>query len=58
MAIKKTDLLVAELRMIADTLLSQYCKEVLIEAAERLEETDKIAEFYRNEAEKNKGGKK
>ena len=51
MAIKKTQLLVTELRMIADTLVSEHCKNILIEAAERLEDTDKIAEFYRNKAE-------
>lgn len=51
MEIKKTKLLVAELRVIADTVLNQYSKEVLIEAAQRLEDTDKIATFYRNKAE-------
>lgn len=55
MGIKKTQLLVTELRMIADTLTSEHCRNVLIEAAERLEDTDKIAEFYRNKAE-NTGG--
>ena len=52
MAIKKTKLLVAELRMIANTVANKHCKEILIEAAERLEDTDKIATFYRNTAEK------
>ena len=52
MAIKKTKLLVAELRMIADTLTSEYSRDILIEAAERLEDTDKIATFFRNTAEK------
>ena len=51
MEIKKTKLLVAELRMIADTVLNQYSKQVLLEAAQRLEDTDKIATFYRNKAE-------
>lgn len=46
MAIKKTNLLVAELRVIAPTLMSQYCSEVLLEAAQRLEDTDKIARAY------------
>ena len=55
MAIKKTKLLVAGLRAIAPTLMSKYCSEVLLEAAQRLEDTDKIAKFYRNEAE-NLGG--
>ena len=48
---KQTKLLVAELRVIADTLLSQYCKECLLEAAQRLEDTNKIAEYYRQKAE-------
>lgn len=52
---KKTKLLVAELRMISDTLCSEYCKEVLIEAAQRLEDTHKIATFFRNKVE-NTGG--
>lgn len=52
MELKKTKLLVAELRMIADTLTSKYCRDILIEAAERLEDTDKIAEYYRKQAER------
>lgn len=48
---KQTKLLVAELRVIALTLTSQYCKDILEEAAERLEDTEKIAEFYRQKAE-------
>lgn len=52
MAIKKTQLLIAELRMIARTLTSQYCRNILIESAERLEDTEKIAEYYRKKAEK------
>ena len=52
MAVKKTKLLVAELRMIADTLESDYCRGILIEAAERLEDTNKIAEYYRKQAER------
>lgn len=51
MSIKKTKLLVAELRVIANTLGSKHCRNILIEAAQRLEDTDKIAEFYRNKAE-------
>ena len=51
MGIKKTKLLVAELRVIADTLASEHCRNVLREAAQRLEDTDKIAVFYRNKAE-------
>lgn len=49
---KQTKLLVAELRVIASTLMSQYCQGILIQAAERLEETDKIAHFYHKELEK------
>lgn len=51
MGLKKTKLLVAEVRMIADTLTSDYCRESLLEAAQRLEDTDKIAEYYRKQAE-------
>jgi chorismate mutase len=51
MSIKKTKLLVAEVRMIASTLVSDYCRNILEEVAERLEDTEKIAEFYRKEAE-------
>ena len=51
MAVKKTKLLVAELRMIANTLTSDYCRNILIEAAERLEDTETIAEYYRKQAE-------
>ena len=50
---KKTKLLVAELRVIALTLCSQYCRDILNQAAERLEDTEKIAEFFRKEAIKN-----
>lgn len=49
--VKKTKLLVAELRVIAMTLPNKHCREVLREAAERLEDTDKIAKFYWNKAE-------
>lgn len=51
MSVKKTRLLVTELRMMADFVFNKYCREILIEAAERLEDTDKIAEFYRKKAE-------
>ena len=57
MSIKKTKLLVAELKVIAGTLACEYCRKILIEAADRLEETDKIAEFYRKKAEKRKAKK-
>lgn len=49
--VKKTKLLVAELRMIAPTLMSQHCREILLAAAQRLEDTDKIAKYYRNKLE-------
>lgn len=52
MKIKKTQLLVAELRVMALTQANEYCRDILNEAAERLEDTDKIAEFFRKEAEK------
>lgn len=54
MKIRKTELLAIELRMIASSLLSRHCQEILEEAADRLEDTEKIAEFYRKEAEKRK----
>ena len=41
-------LLAAELRVIANSLRSQYFREFLIEAAIRLEDTNKIATFFRN----------
>lgn len=53
---KKTKLLVAELRVIALTLCSEYCRDILNEAAERLEDTDKIAVFFRKEAIKHNTG--
>lgn len=51
MKIKKTKLLVAELRVIANIQPNEHCRNVLLEAAQRLEDTDKIATFYRNKAE-------
>lgn len=51
MSVKKTRLLVAEVRMIASVTANDCWREILEEAAERREETDKIAEFYRKEAE-------
>lgn len=52
MQTKKTQLLAIELRVIADTLTSNHCRKILKESADRLEETEKIAEFYRRKAEK------
>ena len=50
MSIKKTKLLVAELRVIADSFPSEHCQEILTEAATRLEDTEKIAEFFRKKS--------
>lgn len=50
MAEKKTKLLVAEVEVIADTLQSNYCREVLKEAAQRLSDLERICEYYRTEA--------
>lgn len=52
MSVKKTRLLVAEVRMIASVTANDCWRNILEEAAERLEDTEKIAEFYRKEAEK------
>lgn len=52
MKAKKTKLLVAELEMIADTLPSKHCHDVLDEAALRLHELEVIAKYYRDEAER------
>ena len=49
MKAKKTRLLSAELEMIAETLASDYCRQILREAAERLHDLERIAEFYREE---------
>ena len=49
---KKTALLVAELEMIADTLGSKYCANILRDAAKRLHDLESIADFYHKEAEK------
>ena len=61
MSIKKTQLLASELEVIAETLPSNYCREVLIESAQRLKELERIAEFYQAEAsrlaERHKGRK-
>jgi hypothetical protein len=51
MAIKKTKLLVAELKVIAFTIPNKHVRNVLREAADRLDDTDKIATFYRNKVE-------
>jgi hypothetical protein len=49
---KETNVLAEQLRVIATTLLSKHSREILEEAAERLEDIEKIAEFYRKEAQK------
>lgn len=55
MTIKKTQLLADELEIIADTVQSNYCRQVLKESARRLNDLEKIAEFYRKEAERLQG---
>ena len=52
MSIKKTALLAEELRIMANSVASNYCKGELLEAAERLTDLEKIAEFYRKKAQK------
>lgn len=47
---KKTALLVAELEMIADTLGSKYCADILRDAAVRLHDLETIAKFYEKKA--------
>ena len=54
MSIKKTKLLVAELRVIAGSLDNEHYRNILIEAATRLEDTDKIAEFFRKKTVRSK----
>jgi hypothetical protein len=56
MMAKKTELMVAELKVIADIQPNEHCRKVLLDAAERLEETDKIARFFRNKCEAMIGG--
>ena len=51
MIAKKTKLLIAELKVIADIQPNEHCRNVLIEAAQRLEDVYKIAKFYCNQAE-------
>lgn len=46
-----TKLLIAQLRVIALTLTDKYYRDILNLAAERLEDTDKIATFFRNKQE-------
>ena len=49
---KNTDLLIAELIMIARVTEDKGNAAILLQAAERLHELDVIAEFFRTEAEK------
>ena len=51
MKIKETKLLIEELRAIAKALPSRDYKGVLIESAQRLEDMEKIAEYFRRKAE-------
>lgn len=48
---KSTERLAIELRLISKTLPCEYCREVLVEAAERLIDTAEAAEQYRIKAE-------
>lgn len=49
--VKKTKLLVAELRVIAMIMDNDHLRCIINEAAQRLEDTDKIARFFRNKTE-------
>ncbi len=53
MSIIETRIIIQELLLIAPTLTSKHCKEIIELAAERLEDLETIARFYRCEAEKN-----
>lgn len=46
---KKTQLYAVELEVIADSLQSNYNRNVLKEAAERLRDLERIADFYHSE---------
>jgi aminoglycoside N3'-acetyltransferase len=50
MNIKKTALLAEELQVIAETFPSSYVRGELLEAAKRLTDLERIAEFFRTEA--------
>lgn len=54
MNIKKTALLAEELKVIAETFPSNYCRGELLAAAERLTDLERIAEFYWTELIKNR----
>ena len=43
---KRTDLMAVELRVIAGTFEDEHRASVLLGAADRLEELEKIADFY------------
>lgn len=47
---KRTDLMAVELRVIAGTVEDEHRANILLDAADRLEELDKIAAFYCREA--------
>lgn len=49
---KRTDLLAIELRVIAKSLENEYRAGVLLAAAQRLGDLEKIAEFFCREANK------
>lgn len=50
MSIKKTALLAEELIVISDSIPSNYVREELLEAAKRLKDLQRIADFYQAEA--------
>jgi hypothetical protein len=50
MSIKKTALLAEELIVISDSIPSNYVRKEILEAAERLKDLQRIADFYRDEA--------
>lgn len=55
---KKTSLLVAELRVLADFQMNGHCRDVVLQAAERLEDTDAIARFFHKISNGGNDGKK
>lgn len=55
---KKTSLLVAELRVLADFQMNGHCRDVVLQAAERLEDTDAIARFFQKISNGGINGKK
>lgn len=58
MLAKKTSLLVAELRVLANFQMNGHCRDVVLQAAERLEDTDKIATYFHKISNGGINGKK